>query len=102
MRHYPLNSDPVLESRLQIELEQAADFLHPQRERIVRGRFVPNKVVALRAPGDEEAASAVPLLAGRDQLDGRPAAYVCRNFACRAPTSDPDELARQLDGTQLQ
>ncbi|HEV8633005.1 MAG TPA: thioredoxin domain-containing protein [Chloroflexota bacterium] len=70
--------------------------------RAVRGRFVPNKVVALRAPGDEEAAGAVPLLAGRDQLDGRPAAYVCRNFACRAPTSDPDELARQLDGTQLQ
>jgi len=29
-------------------------------------------------------------------VDGRATAYVCRQFACRAPTSDPDELARQL------
>jgi uncharacterized protein YyaL (SSP411 family) len=70
--------------------------------RVVRGGFRPNKVVALRAPGDAAAARAVPLLADRDALDGRPTAYVCRNYACRAPTSDPSELARQLDEAQLQ
>jgi uncharacterized protein YyaL (SSP411 family) len=26
--------------------------------------------------------------------DGRATAYVCRNFACEAPTANPDELDR--------
>jgi uncharacterized protein YyaL (SSP411 family) len=29
--------------------------------------------------------------------DGRATAYLCRAFACQAPTIDPAELARQLD-----
>jgi len=34
-------------------------------------------------------------------LDGRPenAAYVCQNFACDAPITDPDQLRRRLDVT---
>jgi uncharacterized protein YyaL (SSP411 family) len=39
----------------------------------------------------------VPLLAGRPQLDGKPTAYVCRNFTCRQPVNDAEELARQLE-----
>jgi uncharacterized protein YyaL (SSP411 family) len=70
--------------------------------RVVRGPFLPNKVIALRAPDDDEAAGRVPLLADRGPVGGRPAAYVCRNFACRAPTADPEELARQLGLAQLQ
>ena len=31
----------------------------------------------------------IPLLADRTMIDGRPTAYVCRDFACRLPVTDP-------------
>jgi uncharacterized protein len=40
--------------------------------------------------------SAIPLLEGRIAIDGRPTAYVCRQFACRLPVTDPAALAAQL------
>jgi hypothetical protein len=38
----------------------------------------------------------VPLLAGRDLVQGRAAAYVCESFACRRPVADPEELRALL------
>jgi uncharacterized protein len=63
---------------------------------IVYARYLPNKVVAGRAPEDEEAAGFLPLLAERPTRDGRPTAYVCEGYACKNPTTDPEELAGQL------
>jgi len=55
-----------------------------------------NLVVAVAAdPGS----SIIPLLEGRSQIDGRPTAYVCRQFACRLPVTDEAALRRQLDET---
>ena len=45
---------------------------------------------------DPDHGDVVPLLAGRGEVEGRPAAYVCRDLACELPVSDPGELARQL------
>jgi uncharacterized protein YyaL (SSP411 family) len=64
---------------------------------VVYGRYLPNKVVAGRAPDDDRLLALSPLLAGKEARDGRPTAYVCRHYACRAPTSDLLELARQLE-----
>ncbi len=61
-----------------------------------RGRYSPNSVLALRAPGDETWLAQIPLLQGRDQVAGRATAYVCRNYVCRLPVTDPAALARQL------
>jgi uncharacterized protein len=41
-------------------------------------------------------AAAVPLLAGRGLVAGAPAAYVCRDFTCRMPVTDPVELRAAL------
>jgi uncharacterized protein YyaL (SSP411 family) len=81
---------------------QAIDFyLAPVREvaiagdsaelaRVVRGEYRPHVVLAGGA-GD-----GVPLLEGRGPVDGRPAAYVCEHFTCRAPVTEPGELASAL------
>ncbi|WP_035798345.1 thioredoxin domain-containing protein [Kitasatospora mediocidica] len=53
----------------------------------------PGAVVAL---GEAAVSAGVPLLVDRPLLGGAPAAYVCRHFACDAPTADPDELANRL------
>ncbi|MBI2777243.1 MAG: thioredoxin domain-containing protein [Chloroflexi bacterium] len=53
----------------------------------------PARVVAV---SPDPAASVVPLLAGRERVKGRPAAYVCRNFSCQLPVTDPDALVAQL------
>jgi uncharacterized protein YyaL (SSP411 family) len=62
----------------------------------VRARFRPTTVLAGMRPGDDEAQEAIPLLRGREPVDGRPAAYVCENFACRLPVTEPEELERLL------
>jgi uncharacterized protein YyaL (SSP411 family) len=52
--------------------------------------------LAVGDPADAAAAEAAPLLADRGLVDGSPAAYVCRGFACRAPVTTPEELAAEL------
>jgi len=57
---------------------------------VVRTGYRPLSVVAAGKPG------AVPLLDERPLRDGHATAYVCRNFACRAPVTEPADLAAQL------
>ena len=49
--------------------------------------FEPNAVVAF-GPSDD-----VPLLEGKDYVDGLPAVYVCENFACQAPITEAAALS---------
>ncbi|HEX8857244.1 MAG TPA: AGE family epimerase/isomerase, partial [Thermoleophilaceae bacterium] len=59
-------------------------------ERVVRSAFRPHLVLA----GGEE--DGVPLLEGRSPVDGRAAAYVCENFACQRPVTEPADLEALL------
>ncbi|RKT16164.1 hypothetical protein BX285_0490 [Streptomyces sp. 1114.5] len=55
----------------------------------------PGAVIAVGEPGSGTDAE-VPLLADRPLVGGAPAAYVCRHFACDAPTTDAAALAERL------
>src|SRR3954451_14767472 len=59
-------------------------------ERTVRGEFRPHLVLAGGEP------DGVPLLEGREPVDGRSAAYVCERFACKRPVTEPGELESLL------
>jgi uncharacterized protein YyaL (SSP411 family) len=60
-------------------------------ERVVRAAFRPHLVLAGgRSDG-------VPLLQDRDPVNGRAAAYVCENFTCRMPVTEPAELEDLLE-----
>ncbi len=59
--------------------------------KVVRSRFLPNKVVALA-----DGKSKIPLLEGREPVNGKAAAYVCENMACKKPVTDPAELEALL------
>ncbi len=70
--------------------EPADDLL-----RVIRRPYLPHKVVALKRPGDSSE-ERIAVLEDREQIDGLPTAYVCQNFACQLPVTEPEALARQL------
>jgi uncharacterized protein len=59
-------------------------------ESVVRSKFRPHIVLAGGEP------DGVPLMEGRTPVDGRAAAYVCEQFACRRPVTEPSELEALL------
>jgi len=95
----------------------AVDFLvHPAREiavvgpmedadtqallRIARETYLPNHIFACYDPATDEAnrvQERIPLLRSKGLVDGRPAAYVCTNYACKQPVTTAEALIEQLD-----
>ncbi|MER5341796.1 thioredoxin domain-containing protein [Streptomyces mirabilis] len=68
---------------------------HPLTKALHRSALLgtaPGAVVAVGTPESDE----LPLLADRPLVQGEPAAYVCRNFTCDAPTTDPERLRTAL------
>jgi uncharacterized protein YyaL (SSP411 family) len=69
-------------------------------ERAVVTRYHPFAIV-LRVSGAAQDALAplLPWLAAMRPIDGRAAAYVCRQFACRQPVTTPEALEEQFGGS---
>jgi uncharacterized protein YyaL (SSP411 family) len=63
---------------------------------VLRRHYLPRSIHLLNPPDDPTVAELVPFLAKQTMRDGRPTAYVCENYVCDLPTSDPEKLDRLL------
>jgi hypothetical protein len=80
-----------------VEIAIVGDASEPATRALIRAAheaYLPNRVLMLRRDGAGHFPS--PLLAQRERVEGRPAAYVCRNYVCERPETSPQELARSL------
>jgi uncharacterized protein YyaL (SSP411 family) len=64
----------------------------------VNRHFIPNKILLLADGGDGQSylEEKLEALRGMKPLDGKPAAYICENFTCQAPVTDPKTLGELL------
>jgi uncharacterized protein len=63
----------------------------------LRQHYSPNKVLLFRPEEDDWLFDLIPALKHQETLKGRATAYVCQDFQCSAPTTDPDEMIGLLD-----
>ena len=62
---------------------------------VLRDAYLPRLVLVGGPEG--VGADVTPLLEARTAIDGKLTAYLCERFVCQAPTTDPEELRRQLE-----
>jgi uncharacterized protein YyaL (SSP411 family) len=86
-------AEAALSGPIEVAIVGAAD--DPARDelaRVARELAPPGAVIVVATPG----AGRIPLLDGRDLVDGRAAAYVCRQLVCERPVTDADALRGAL------
>ena len=64
---------------------------------VVHNLYLPNKVVVGMEEDDPMGSNPLPLLRFRTKVQGAPTAYVCENYVCQLPVTDPEDLAQQLE-----
>jgi uncharacterized protein len=99
---------PALASALDFRLAKTKQILivgdltsQDTREllRQVNTRFLPNKILlhADGGAGQQQLAVWLPFIAGAHRIKERATAYVCENYVCKLPTTDPQMMARLLE-----
>jgi uncharacterized protein YyaL (SSP411 family) len=65
--------------------------------RVLHARFLPDKI-AMLVDGESRPVLAgyIPAIEGMQPLGGKSTAYVCENYACQLPVSEPDRFAGLL------
>jgi uncharacterized protein YyaL (SSP411 family) len=100
---------PALASALDFRLARTKQILiagDPRSQdtrqllRQVNTRFLPNKILLLTdgGAGQQQVAVWLPFVAGAHQIRGRATAYICEDYICKLPTSDPQVMGHLLDG----
>lgn len=67
--------------------------------KVAQQGFSPNTVLILKPGGEagQEIVSMIPFVKEHQPINGSSTAYVCRNYACQAPTTGVEELARAFN-----
>ena len=91
--------DILLEPPRQVVIAgSASDGRTRALRRAVYDRYIPALSIVPLDPGESEPRKLNRFLETMGMADGKPAAYVCRNFACELPVTEPEDLANLLDG----
>jgi len=67
--------------------------------RTIRNRFIPNLTLAFLDPDQKDSdllPSKIPFLKHKNLINEKSAAYVCEDYQCKSPVTDPDKLESQL------
>ncbi|WHZ30289.1 MAG: uncharacterized protein OJF51_005092 [Nitrospira sp.] len=84
-----LTEGPV---ELAIVGDETQDDLHVLREAVARC-YLPNRIIATGSP---EQPSSLPLLQNRPVVSGQATLYICRNYTCQQPITDPRSVEEAL------
>jgi uncharacterized protein YyaL (SSP411 family) len=96
LKRYPQGFGRAL-SAMEFHLASVKEIvvIGPRRnmlEREVQTTYLPSAVIAVAEDADDD----LPVLAGRQSLEGHPTAFVCENFVCQRPVTELDDLRNLL------
>ena len=62
---------------------------------VIHSVYLPNKVVAFNSNDDSEALS-LPILKDKNPVDNKATVFLCENYACKLPMTDPEVVRTSL------
>jgi uncharacterized protein YyaL (SSP411 family) len=94
--------DFLLEGPIEIAvIGKPGETAHEALRRELDSRYLSNRILAHLDPAAEsKERSALPLLEGKGLVNGKAAIYLCYNFTCQAPITDPSQIGPALDAHQ--
>ncbi|GAB1421101.1 thioredoxin domain-containing protein [Anaerolineales bacterium] len=84
---FPLTEVAIIANPAQTETKQLLQRIY--------AAFLPSTILALSRRDQDESAR-IPLLQNRKMLDSKATFYICHNFVCNLPLTDPDAVLKQL------
>ncbi|HSP78226.1 MAG TPA: thioredoxin domain-containing protein, partial [Myxococcaceae bacterium] len=93
--HLALAADALREGAPSVTLVGTGEAVAPLLA-ATRSTYAPTFTFTWKEPGQPVPALLRESFEGREPVDGRGAAYLCRHFACEAPLTEPAELAGRL------
>jgi uncharacterized protein YyaL (SSP411 family) len=59
-----------------------------------RNKFLPNKIILLKEPGDNKLKTIAPFTEFQTQRNNKTTVYICRNYVCEMPLTDPSDIQK--------
>lgn len=63
----------------------------------LQSRFLPRAIVLLNDPADDQIRELAPYLSDFNMKHDKTTAYVCQNYSCELPTTDPDQMMELIE-----